>query len=120
MNYEYKNKAYDCSADACFTDYRLLNGVPINITIKISSPFHCKYMCDTTPGCIAFNYHKWYLQCTMLSSVSSNGIDPFYMSGYLTDCSGTIGMYFMYAFIHNCNRSFIVVFLKHIYQIRLP
>ena len=80
-------------SDACFTDHQVLNGVTINITMKILTPFHCQYLCGTTAGCVAFNFHKWYFQCTMLSSVSSPGTDPYYLSGYLTNCNGTIGEY---------------------------
>ena len=77
--------------DSCFKDYTLYIGVVMLNPSYIASPYQCQYLCITTFNCVAFNFHKWYSQCTLLSSVSSNITDAIFISGFLTDCSGTIG-----------------------------
>jgi hypothetical protein len=42
-------------------------------------------------GCVAFRYNKWLMQCALLSSMTSSGTDPYYMSGFDTNCGGFVG-----------------------------
>lgn len=105
---KFLNKCLKPFLDACFTDYQMLNGVIINITMKILTPFHCQYQCVSTAGCIAFNFHKWYSQCTMLSSVLSVETDPYYMSAYLTNCNGTIGECYKNLMVNFCSDFFLL------------
>jgi hypothetical protein len=45
------------------------------------------------PGCVGFTYHKWYMQCSLLSAVTSTSTDPYFMSAVLADgCGGFVGI----------------------------
>ena len=43
-------------------------------------------------GCVAFTYHKWYMQCSLLSALTSSTSDPYFMSSDSNNCGGAVGI----------------------------
>jgi hypothetical protein len=55
MAVAYYSKSPFNFSDACFKDYTTLVGTVISNTPRISTPFHCSYMCKKKTGNYGIN-----------------------------------------------------------------